>query len=157
MKALELPAHDGWHWGQRSGLVLEHGKPKRCRWCHGGLTGRRTKWCSEECVLKYQRVWNWRAMRCLIVARDEKTCQKCDTTEPPPPPKNKYGGYSYRRDPWDVDHIIRVTDGGTDDPDNLRLLCIPCHGKVGYEQRGSVREQPPEDDDCNLELWAGDE
>lgn len=27
----------------------------------------------------------------------------------------------------ELDHIIRVIDGGTDHPDNLQLLCPACH------------------------------
>ena len=27
----------------------------------------------------------------------------------------------------DVDHIVRRTEGGTDDPDNLVILCANCH------------------------------
>lgn len=36
---------------------------------------------------------------------------------------------------WEVDHIIAVKDGGTDDPSNLRLLCVPCHARVTADQR----------------------
>lgn len=28
---------------------------------------------------------------------------------------------------WEVDHIVPVIEGGTDDPANLRLLCVRCH------------------------------
>lgn len=27
----------------------------------------------------------------------------------------------------EVDHVRPLADGGTDDPDNLQSLCIPCH------------------------------
>ena len=84
-------------------------------------------------------------MRILILKRDEGTCQGCGTTKPPEPEGQFYefGGRQYRAtgrsDPWDVDHIVRVKDGGTDDPGNLRLLCMPCHVKVGYEQRAASK------------------
>ena len=139
----EVPTHDDWHWGQRQGLVLRSYTPwgengrKTCRWCHGQTEAPRRCWCSEECVEKYQRVWTWGAMRGLILRRDKKTCQRCGTTTPPSPPSNPRA-WSSRSDPWDVDHIIRVVDGGTDDPENLRLLCIPCHKEAGYEQRSAA-------------------
>lgn len=28
---------------------------------------------------------------------------------------------------WEADHIVAVEEGGSDDPDNLQPLCIPCH------------------------------
>lgn len=36
---------------------------------------------------------------------------------------------------WDVDHIVACEDGGTDDPQNLRLLCRACHKDVTRLQR----------------------
>lgn len=30
-------------------------------------------------------------------------------------------------DDWDVDHIIALENGGTDDDDNLQILCDWCH------------------------------
>jgi hypothetical protein len=31
----------------------------------------------------------------------------------------------------EVDHIVRYIDGGSDEMDNLRTLCRPCHGSRG--------------------------
>ncbi len=31
----------------------------------------------------------------------------------------------------EVDHVIPISDGGTDDWDNLQGLCKPCHSKKG--------------------------
>lgn len=31
------------------------------------------------------------------------------------------------RDWWEADHIVPVCEGGADQLDNLRLLCVPCH------------------------------
>ena len=36
---------------------------------------------------------------------------------------------------WEVDHIVAVEDGGTDDPANLRLLCKRCHKERTALQR----------------------
>lgn len=33
-----------------------------------------------------------------------------------------------------VDHILAVKEGGTDDPENLRLLCGRCHDEVSADQ-----------------------
>lgn len=32
------------------------------------------------------------------------------------------------QDDWDVDHIIALANGGTDDDSNLQVLCGWCHG-----------------------------
>lgn len=31
------------------------------------------------------------------------------------------------QDDWDIDHVIALENGGTDDDDNLQLLCPWCH------------------------------
>jgi 5-methylcytosine-specific restriction endonuclease McrA len=28
---------------------------------------------------------------------------------------------------WEIDHIIPIADGGTDDDENLQVLCFMCH------------------------------
>lgn len=33
--------------------------------------------------------------------------------------------------PFEVDHIIRYADGGSNDPSNLQTLCETCHGSKG--------------------------
>ena len=30
---------------------------------------------------------------------------------------------------WDIDHIIPLALGGSDTPDNLQMLCRPCHSR----------------------------
>ena len=129
-------------WGQRAGANVPqrprgpNGK-RLCGWCDTECSGRRTRWCSDECSAKYGRVWSWGAVSRYVRKRDRETCQRCGTTDPPRP---KQKGWGARVTPWDVDHVVPVVDGGTDDPANLRLLCIDCHRIVGYEQRAARRE-----------------
>lgn len=33
------------------------------------------------------------------------------------------------RDSWDLDHIVRIADGGPNAETNLQVLCDWCHGK----------------------------
>ena len=41
------------------------------------------------------------------------------------------------RDACELDHKVRVADGGVDHPDNLQVLCRCCHGvKSAAERRG---------------------
>jgi 5-methylcytosine-specific restriction protein A len=64
----------------------------------------------------------WRRKADAIKVRDRYTCQMCHrvTIE------------------GEVDHIVPISQGGTDDPSNLQWLCIePCHReKTQREARG---------------------
>lgn len=51
--------------------------------------------------------------RSAVIDRD-KHCVKCGS-----------GG------PFEVDHIVRYVDGGSNDIGNLRTLCLPCHRSRG--------------------------
>lgn len=45
---------------------------------------------------------------------------------------------------WDMDHVVPLWDGGTNELTNLRTLCIPCHREAtrrGAKQRASQRRQ----------------
>lgn len=143
-------------WGQRRGADLPlrplgPGGKRLCGWCDTEVAGRRTRWCSNACSEAFGRVATWGGVKRYVTERDGFTCQRCRTQDPPSPQKviREFRltevvfarVVSGRRDPWDVDHIVRVVDGGTDDPANLRLLCIECHRLVGYLQRARVRAE----------------
>ena len=53
----------------------------------------------------------WRRLKEKIHLRDNWTCQHCRrvTTQ------------------LELDHIVNVAQGGTDDESNLQSLCPPCH------------------------------
>lgn len=51
----------------------------------------------------------WRTLRAAILYRDAYRCALCP------------------RGASEVDHVVPVADGGTDDPSNLRSLCHSCH------------------------------
>lgn len=67
----------------------------------------------------------WRRKREAVAKRDMYTCQQCGrvTTD------------------GDADHIRPISDGGTDDMDNLQWLCrVPCHrDKTIRESGGNPR------------------
>jgi len=62
----------------------------------------------------YQRAHVPMAVRRFVYERDGYACVKC--------------GATLR---LSLDHIIAVTSGGDDGPDNLRTLCLPCNIKKG--------------------------
>lgn len=155
---LEFPS---WiRWGVRKGAILdqveERGANGRglCRWCRGEVRAGRQSWCSHACVAHFRRVWSWGALSLYVIERDG-VCQSCQCEHPgwnrsralertawrwpmEWPSADERGYYSRAHDLapwWEVDHILPVKDGGTDDPANLRLLCHACHVAAGIEQR----------------------
>jgi len=53
----------------------------------------------------------WRRLREQIFTRDKFTCQVC----------GRVGG------DLELDHIVNVAKGGTDDDHNLQTICTTCH------------------------------
>lgn len=54
------------------------------------------------------------ATRAKVLERDGNACVWCGSPGP-----------------FEVDHIIRYVDGGSNDADNLQTLCEPCHRSKG--------------------------
>ena len=61
----------------------------------------------------------WKQLREHVRRRDGGICSECG--EP---------------NSWRVDHIIPRTEGGPDEPSNLRLLCMDCDNKRHSEKGG---------------------
>lgn len=66
----------------------------------------------------------WRRLRDQILARDLYTCQVC--------------GKVADADQLDVDHIVNIAQGGSDDKSNLQTLCKPCHKIKTQKESQSV-------------------
>lgn len=58
--------------------------------------------------------WEWTRLRAAVLARDMNMCQKCGKRA------------------TDVDHIIPLERGGTNDTWNLQSLCGDCHDRKTY-------------------------
>lgn len=70
----------------------------------------------------------WYALRYEVLMRDNFTCQYCGQHAP-----------NVR---LEVDHIVPVVEGGTDDPSNLVTSCYACNrGKEGLRTSMSVTAQ----------------
>jgi hypothetical protein len=68
----------------------------------------------------------WYRLRFQILKRDNFTCRYCGQYAP-----NVI---------LEVDHVIPVCEGGTDDPDNLVTACMACNqGKEGLRPRPGRR------------------
>lgn len=97
-----------------------------CTWCRKKCEGRRTCWCSEECVNSFLALRNqvW-----LVRERDNNKCQTCGAS------------------PVEVDHIIPVCEGGLTIASNLRSLCRTHH----QEQTNLLRKRLAKGIDNSLE------
>jgi 5-methylcytosine-specific restriction endonuclease McrA len=132
-------------WTQRKGANLDMKALKEaalarglvgrvCGWCCAPLKGRRTVWCCDAHRERFYAFAIWMRLRDVIFERDEGRCQRCGR-------QVGFLAESRKYVEWEVDHVTRVCDGGTDHPENLRLLCRkPCHIEVGYEQRAARKE-----------------
>lgn len=50
--------------------------------------------------------------------------------------------YDVKPHAFEVDHKVRLADGGKDEDENLQVLCIPCHeDKTAMEARHKDRPQ----------------
>lgn len=102
-----------------------------CQWCGNRIKdNRRKSFCCKECSDTYHRLVTWGRTRNSysnnITWRDNLTCCDCGTFLAF---KNEHGVYV----PWavgaEVHHIIPVSQGGDDNPNNLTTLCHSCHCK----------------------------
>lgn len=83
----------------------------------GQWAGRaRTQRCSTKA---------WAALRLLVLERDQHTCQLAFTC---------CTGTADQ-----ACHIVAHADGGTDDPDNLRAGCTPCHARETSQHANAAR------------------
>lgn len=105
--------------------------PGFCRWCgetirnHAGTINNKKKW-HEQCLHEYFLRSRPMYARRFIWERDQGKCAKCDTEV-----KRRYGD-------WDLDHIVPLIDGGSHGPENMQILCKPCH-KVKTSQEAKER------------------
>ena len=102
-----------------------------CPWCGKEVTNKRRTYCSDECRQEFQNATVWQrgrdAYSTQILYRDNFTCQECGAFHAY---RNSNGIYVPCSDgELDVHHIEPVSDGGGDEPENLRTLCIVCHPK----------------------------
>lgn len=87
---------------------------KRKPWDHGGKTRQQQGYGAA-----------WDKLRKVILQRDEYLCQPC----------REAGRLSLAQA---VDHILAKANGGTDEPDNLRAICNPCHTEKTIRDKGQT-------------------
>ena len=68
----------------------------------------------------HQWDWVWRRLRRLVFERDGYQCVACG-----------------KRGRLECDHIVPISDGGTDDLANLQTLCRACHMAKTDREKGT--------------------
>jgi 5-methylcytosine-specific restriction protein A len=63
----------------------------------------------------------WRRLRERILQRDSYVCQACA----------REGRTQIAHE---VDHVVNIAAGGTDDPSNLEAICTDCHRKKTQQE-----------------------
>jgi len=129
-----------------------------CRWCADPVPKGRREWCGDQCVREY-RIRNGMSVRGEVFGRDRGVCRAC-RFDCPRAERLLWECRARRREEryrrlmawlgrpiprhrvtyWDVDHIVRVVDGGgACGLDNLQTLCLWCHRrKTAAQQRGAA-------------------
>lgn len=102
-----------------------------CQWCAKPIKGtRRKSFCSNECSVNFNRLVTWGRKRGAysnqIVWRDNCTCKDCGAFLAY---RNEHGVFIPLECGAEVHHILPVSMGGDDSPDNLVTLCHSCHQK----------------------------
>jgi len=69
--------------------------------------------------------------RRLVIERDECRCQLCGKQGVLPSPEATQVMDPEDNSPFEFDHIMLKSQGGSDDPDNLRLSCRKCNRARG--------------------------
>lgn len=103
-----------------------------CKWCGQSLKSKRQlSYCCEDCKIEFQRLAVWgRGVAPLpyrILCRDNFTCKECGLFGAY---KNKHGLFVPIAVGLDVHHLIQVSEGGTDQQNNLITICNDCHNQI---------------------------
>ncbi len=160
------------------GLTDFNGKPLCC-WCGGGpLTGRRTRWCSKDCVNEFWIIkGDAGVIRSLLLKRDGGICACCGVNAERL--RNRIfrmwmkrrvstscwlqvqswmranGWPDIDRSWWEADHIIEVVRGGGRlGLENFQILCVRCHkaktARLARERAAERRPKNPTPEFVNL-------
>lgn len=118
------------------------GDPKRCRWCNAELPGRRTRWCSNECSLQYDRNHVWSVASHVRKREDHDRCVECEGFTP----TEAYDAalhrgemaYARRYRKLEVHHLTPILGrhgeiGCHHHQDGLRTLCLFHHYAAHHE------------------------
>ena len=73
----------------------------------------------ERRIRPTERVAWPKGLKRILMRRQDNTCVYC--------------GYRRRATSLDIDHVIPVARGGSNDPGNLQVICRPCNQRKGVQ------------------------
>lgn len=115
--------------GRLAPLKKFEGQADTCCWCGTTpLPKRRRNWCSAKCVDEYLALCPTGPKGYVrqTLLRDQGKCVACQAPGHIPwPPKARRE--TSHLPTHQVDHIIPVIEGGSNESANLRTLCEACH------------------------------
>lgn len=117
------------------------GDSKHCRWCDAELTGRRSRWCSDECANNFGRNHWWGFARNAALRRDNRKCVRCDETR---------GLQVHHKKPILGRHGVT---GCHHHLDGLITLCHVHHLAAHAELRAELKAPEPPDEQMALEVY----
>lgn len=124
--------------------------PFLCRLCDGPCPGRRSSWCSDECMGAYSMATDSAWLRGKVEQRDKGVCAACGMDTIALEQRLARMDHTQRRQAhvvlmkngfnvgwtalWDADHIEPLDEGGSWELENVQTLCHPCHKEKTAEQ-----------------------
>jgi len=132
-----------------------------CSWCGAQLTGRKLRWCSSKCAWQATTRCSPAAAARRCYKEANGICQRCGLNiealtnalvllrweyhEPIWRDFTRHLNQLMKQRGWDkwdslwhAHHITPHAHGGTLEPENLILLCVPCHKAVHAKDKPCV-------------------
>ena len=118
------------------GSIVPAGRPCPCRPVRKRkpTAGDKTRWQREPWRTEYSSA-EYRSARQIAIARTKGRCTDCGVVCA----RKKDGKWYTSELGGEVDHIIPLCDGGSNEPSNLALRCKSCHGKRDAKRRRDSR------------------
>lgn len=99
---------------------VDRNDSKHCLNCDAILSGRRKRYCSDDCRREFWAKHSWSVLRMKVIREADFTCVKCGYR----PPKSN----AWPEEELVVDHIEPIFAGGKEfDKNNLQVLCKKCN------------------------------
>ena len=115
------------HCAQCSAPMYSDTNSRHARKCRPCLKANYNRYCASRNGKQIPR-----RVRIAVIARDGYICRHCGITV-----RDRTHPYDHAKDTIEIDHLVRVADGGTSTEDNLVVSCLGCNRKRQWERTGA--------------------